>query len=377
MLNKYRNEIDAIDTQLVQLFEKRMDIAQKVGEYKRKNGMEIFVPEREKAVIQKRTEQTENPAYKKYTAEFFEDIMRISRSLQSTIVEETDDFSVDTVDFQREDLRVVYPGTAGSYSGEALKKCFPKAKEVVNVATFAEVAKMVAEGKADFGVLPFENNSSGAIADTLDLLLSEKVYIAGEIYVDIRHCLIGTQDATISDLKEIYSHQQGFAQSKTFLAGLGSVKCTPMDNTAFAAKYVADCGEKHKGAIASRLAAETFGLKILQENIHENSGNTTRFVVIANRLTGGNKCNKISGAFIARHKSGALCDVLAMFARNGINLLHIESRPLKEKDFSYMFHIDFEGNLASHNVKTVIAQMRESGADFYVLGNYEMQKNEA
>lgn len=378
MLNNYRDEIDAIDAQLAELFEKRMDVAKKVGEYKRKHHMEIFVPEREKAVIQKRTEQTKNPDYQKYTAEFFENIMRISRSLQSTIVEETADIPMEPTNFKQENLKVVYPGMAGSYSGEALKKCFPDAEEVINVTTFTEVAHMVAERKADFGVLPFENNSSGAIADTLDLLMSEKVYIVGEVYVDIHHCLMGTQDADLSDIEEVYSHQQGFAQSKSYLATMKNhVKCTPLDNTAFAAKYVAECNDKHKGAIASRLAAETFGLKILQENIHENSGNTTRFVVIANRMMGNEKCNKISCAFIARHKSGALCDVLAMFARNGINLLHIESRPLKEKDFSYMFHVDFEGNLALHNVKAVISGMRECGVDFYVLGNYEMQKNDA
>lgn len=374
MLDQYRKEIDAIDKMLVELFEKRMDTAKKVGEYKKERGMEIFCPEREKAVIKKRTEQTQNPDYRTYTAEFFEDIMRISRSLQATIVDESADITFKTVNFEDENLRVVYPGTEGSYSGEALKKCFPNAKTVLNVDTFAEAAQMVVRGEADFGVLPFENNSSGAIADTLDLIRTENLYIAGETYVDIRHCLMGIQDAELSDITEIYSHHQGFLQSGGFLQSMGDkVKCNPMENTALAAKYVANSGEKQKAAIASRLAAETFGLKILKEDIHENSGNTTRFVVISNQLTSGEDCNKISAAFSARDKSGALCDVLSVFARNGINLLHIESRPLKEKDFSYIFHIDFEGNLSSHSVKAVISQMKESGAEFHLLGNYKMQ----
>lgn len=377
MLEQYRKEIDAIDAKLLQLFEQRMDVCKKVGEYKKEHGLKILVPEREKAVIEKRTEEAQNPAYRPYVATFFEGIMQISRKLQKTITDKPESVSFAPEHVKNENLRVVYPGTAGSYSGEALKKCFPDAKEVINVPTFAEVAQMVARGEVDFGVLPFENNSSGAISDTLDLIMSEKVYIVGETYLDIRHCLLGTQDAKISDIRELYSHQQGFAQSRTFLEELGDgVLCTPMDNTAFAAQYVAKIGDKHKGAIASRLAAETFGLKILKENIHENDGNTTRFVVIANRCISSDRCDKISGAFMARHKSGALCDVLALFAKNGINLLHIESRPLKEKDFSYLFHIDFEGNLSSDNVKTVISGMDAVGADFYLLGTYQAQKND-
>ncbi len=377
MLDQYRKEIDEIDEALLKLFEKRMDVSRKVGEYKRRHGMEIFVPEREKAVVEKRMELTKNPKYRSFTAELFEDIMRISRGLQSTIVEERKDIFYQAANFEDENLCVVYPGTEGSYSGEALKKCFPHAKKIVNVETFTDAARMVSCGEADFGVLPFENNSSGAIADTLDLIRTENLYIAGEVYVDIRHCLVGVQGASISDVEEIFSHQQGFLQSRSFVASMGAnIKCTPMENTAIAAKYVAENNDKRKAAIASRLAAETFGLKILKEDIQENSGNTTRFVVISNHLTSGETCNKISAAFTARHKSGALCDVLSIFARNGINLLHIESRPLKEKDFSYIFHIDFEGNLMSHSVKTVLSQMKESGAEVYILGNYKMQSDE-
>lgn len=377
MLEQLRNEIDSIDKQLVSLLEQRLDVSKKVGAYKRDHHMEIFVPEREKEVIERRTEQTKNPLYRTYIAELFEGIMQVSRRLQSTILKDkkTEDIYSSAVPFENENVKVVYPGTAGSYSGEALKQCFPQAKEVIHAETFTEAAQMVARGEADFGVLPFENNSSGAISDTLDLILSEKLYIVGETYVDIRHCLMGTADATLENIKEIYSHQQGFAQSKTFLEHIkAQVTCIPMENTAFAAKYVAECGNKQKAAIASRLAAETYGLKILQEDIHENHGNTTRFVVISNRLTVSETSDKISAAFVARHKSGALCDALALFANNGINLLHIESRPLKEKDFSYMFHIDFEGNIASPNVQHVISQMQESGAEFYVLGNYTSQK---
>ncbi len=375
MLNKYRKQIDKIDTKLTKLFEKRMDVAKKVGEYKRERNMEIFVAEREKAILKKRTAQVENYEYKKYAEDFFENVMRISRDLQSKIVaKETKDY-IETANFNDEMLRVAYPGIAGSYSGEALKVFFPNVKNVINTDTFNEVADMVSKGEIDFGVLPFENNSSGAIADTLDLIISHKLHIAGELSIDIKHCLLGTQDCEIDDIDEIYSHNQGFLQSKAFLDTLGDVKCVPLDNTAFAAKFVAESKNKTKAAIASRLAGETYGLKILKENINENSSNSTRFVIVSNKLTSGEACDKISAIFTTRHKSGALCDVLAVFAHNAINISHIESRPLKERNFEYVFYIDFDGNLRDKNVVSTISQVQSLGAEFTVLGNYKSRIN--
>ena len=138
MLEQYRKEIDQIDEQLVDLFEKRMDTAKKVGEYKKERGLEIFCPDREKAVIKKRTEQTKNPAYRQYTAEFFEDIMRISRSLQAKVLNGAQNFLYQPADFLNADLKVVYPGVVGSYSGEALNKFFPAVKHKLNVNTFLD-----------------------------------------------------------------------------------------------------------------------------------------------------------------------------------------------------------------------------------------------
>lgn len=375
MLNKYREEIDKIDSEFVKLFEERMDVAKKVGEYKKERNMEIFVADREKAILEKRTSQIKNPEYKKYAADFFENVMRISRSLQSKIVGGNTEEVLETADLFDENLKVAYPGIAGSYSGEALKTFFPRAKNIINTVTFDEVAEMVSKGEVDYGVLPFENNSSGAIADTLDLIITHKLHVAGELSIDIKHCLLGTEDSEISNIEEIYSHNQGFLQSKAYLDTLNGVKCVPLDNTAFAAKFVAESKNKSKAAIASRLAAVTYGLKVLKENVNENSSNSTRFVIVSNKLTSDADCDKISAIFTTRHKSGALCDVLAVFAQNAINISHIESRPLKERNFEYVFYIDFDGNLGDENVMSTISQVKNLGADFTVLGNYKSQIN--
>lgn len=375
MLNKYRKQIDRIDNKFVKLFEKRMDVAKKVGEYKKEHGMQIFVAEREKAILKKRTSQIKKQEYKKYAADFFENLMRISRNLQSKIVISDDENSVCASNLTDDNLKVAYPGIAGSYSGEALNRFFLNVNNVVNTDTFYETAEFVANGMVDYGVLPFENNSSGAIADTLDLIMSKKLCIAGEISIQIKHCLLGTKDSEIEDIEEIYSHNQGFLQSQTFLENLKNIKKIPLENTAFAAKFVKEENKKQKAAIASKLCAEVYDLKILKENINENSSNSTRFVIISNKLTSNAECDKISAVFTTRHKSGALCDVLAVFAKNGINISHIESRPLKERNFEYVFHIDFDGNLADENVKDTINEIKSLGAEFTVLGNYKSQIN--
>ncbi len=377
MLDKYRKQIDKIDSKFIKLFEKRMDIAKKVGEYKKEHGMEIFVPEREKAILDKRSTQIKKDEYKKYAVDFFESLMRISKKLQSKIIDSdiSDLEIIKTADFKEDNIKVVYPGIAGSYSGEALKAFFPDAKNVFNTETFFEAAEMVSSKKVDYGVLPFENNSSGAIADTLDLIISQKLHISGEISIEVEHCLLGTKDSEISDIEEIYSHNQGFLQSNTFLKTLKNVKCIPLDNTAIAAKFIAETQSKKKAAIASKLAAETYGLKILKENINENSSNSTRFVIVSSRLTTGKECDKISAIFTTRHKSGALCDVLYVFAQNAINISHIESRPLKERNFEYIFHVDFEGNLSDENVRSTISSIKKLGVQFTILGNYKSQLN--
>lgn len=375
MLNKYRKQIDRIDSKFVKLFQKRMDVAKKVGEYKKERGMQIFVAEREKAILKKRTSQIKNQEYKKYAVDFFENLMRISRNLQSKIVISDDKNNVCASNLTDDNLKVAYPGIAGSYSGEALNRFFPNVNNVVNTDTFYETAELVANGMADYGVLPFENNSSGAVADTLDLIMAKKLCIAGEISIQVKHCLLGTKDSEIEDIEEIYSHTQGFLQSQTFLENLKNIKKIPLENTAFAAKFVKEENKKQKAAIASKLCAEVYGLKILEENINENSSNSTRFVIISNKLTSDDDCDKISAVFTTRHKSGALCDVLAVFAKNGINISHIESRPLKERNFEYVFHIDFDGNLADENVKGTINEVKSLGAEFTVLGNYKSQIN--
>ncbi len=375
MLDKYRKQIDKIDKKFTTLFEKRMDVAKKVGEYKAEKNMEIFVAEREKAILAKRCGQIKNLEYKKYAADFFENVMRISRGLQATIVKNANNEKYARAMFSDKNLTVAYPGIAGSYSGEALKTFFPDVEKIVNVETFNDVAELVSKGDVNYGVLPFENNSSGAVADTLDLLISHNLCIAGEISISINHCLSGTEDCELSDIKEVYSHSQGFLQSKTFLEKLQGVKHIPLDNTAYAAKLVSESKDKTKAAIASKLAAETYGLKVLKENINENTSNSTRFVIVSNKLTVDDTCDKISVVFTTRHKSGALCDVLAVFAQNSINISHIESRPLKERNFEYVFHIDFEGNLTDENVASTISQVKSLGAEFTVLGNYKSQIN--
>ena len=366
MLDNYRKEIDEIDSQLVRLFERRMDAARRVGEYKREHGLPVLNAEREKQVIKSRTGQVENPAYREAAGEFFEDLMALSRRLQRGIVPETAEMAALAI----ENPRLVYPGVPGSYSEEAMRSFFGDAEQVENVTTFPEVIARLQNGEADYGVLPVENTSTGAVDDTLDLLAHSGLYIVGEVVLDINHCLLAVPGAQLSDIKEVYSHQQGLSQSSEFLNALSGVKLVPYYNTAIAAKYVAESGDKTKAAVASLRNAELYGLEILAENINRKHKNNTRFVILSQHRESEEGADKISIAFTLPHRSGTLYRLLSRFSEAELNLLHIESRPLPDKNFEYLFYIDFSGNLGDSKVAEALEKVRQDCTWVRVLGNY-------
>lgn len=365
MLDKLRKDIDRIDKELVRLFEERMDTAKKVGEYKKENNIDILNSKREAEVLKNRVGLLENKDYEKYTEDFFENIMMLSRNLQSTIVNNN-----------QSTKKVVYCGDAGCYAEEAGVKYFGENADIFGTTSFSEVFKTVETGGADFGVLPIENTSTGYIRDVLDLLAKYNCSIAGETELSIRHCLLGTQDAKVSDALEIYSHEQGLQQSQEFLSELSGVKTIPYINTATSAKLVASLNDKTKMAIASERAGKLYGLKVLKKNINQKTINTTRFIIITKQRVVSADCDKISVAFCLEHKSGSLCRVLTHFSDAGLNLLHIESRPLPNKNYEYLFHVDFSGSLLSEDVKKALSLVKAECTMLKVFGNFKSYKSE-
>lgn len=370
-----RKKIDEIDKQLLPLFLERMECSKAVAEYKKANNMPILDKAREKEILDNKTSHV-LPENASAVRDFFSSIMSISRAAQR--MQLTADNSVVDPDifFDRDQLKpdptVVFQGVAGANSETALIKFFGNNCKRTNVMTFAEALDEVEAGKADYAVLPLENASTGTISGVYDLLETRDFYIIGEVDVNIEHCLVAHPDARLTDIKTIYSHQQGYLQCKEFFKQYPKIEFKTYYNTAMSAKLVAGIGEKSTAAIADPRCADIYGLKILARNISTSKNNVTRFALVAKRGILNESCNKISILFTLPNECGALSHILSEFSINGLNLLKIESRPLAHKNFEYMFFVDFEGNLLDEKVQRVMGTVAESTSYLKILGNYPL-----
>ncbi len=372
-LENLRKQIDEIDAELLPLFLKRMDCSAAIAKYKKANNLPVLDRVREKEILDNKTALADKD---KSTAvrDFFSAIMSISSASQKKILA-PDAADVDLCKiFDRGELKsdptVAYQGIAGANSETALIKIFGNSCKSVNTMTFAEVLDAVEKGAADYGILPLENSSTGSISDVYDLLESREFYIVGEVDIPIEHCLVGLQSSDIRDVRTVYSHEQGYLQCKDFFKNYPKIEFQAYYNTALAAKLIAGSGDNSKAAIADKRTADIYGLKILAENISSSDNNITRFAAIAKRGVLNEKCNKISILFSLPNESGSLNHILSEFADNGLNLVKIESRPIHDKNFEYMFFVDFEGNLLDEKVRKIINTIAKNTSYLKLLGNY-------
>ncbi|MBR2452818.1 MAG: prephenate dehydratase [Clostridia bacterium] len=372
-LEKLRCEIDEIDSQLLPLFLKRMECSKKVADYKKKNSLPVLDKARENEILNEKAASV-SPDKASFVRAFFSSIMSISRKAQRQLLSDNNLKNSLFEGFDQCGLKtnptVVFQGVAGANSETALMKIFGNDTNRINVMTFAETLDSLQEEKADYAVLPFENSSTGSISGVFDLLENRDLYIVSEVDVSITHCLVAPKGATLDTIRQIYSHEQGYLQCKEFFKNYPKMKFSAYHNTALAAKYVAGLNDASIAAIADKRTAEIYGLEVLAENISTNQNNVTRFVAIAKRGIMNEKCNKISVILTLPNESGALCQILSEFKNSGLNLVKIESRPLCDKNFEYMFFIDFEGNLLDKDVQNVISAIQESTTSLKILGNY-------
>jgi len=364
-ISDLRNQIDKIDASLLLLFENRMEVVLKIAQYKKKNNMEILNGAREELVIKKNLELVTNSDLLLEVEEFFKSVMKISRGYQKK------NLNLDGVLVGDEKINVGFYGVTGSFSEEALKGYFGEKVDTKALTEFEDIFLELKYGKINYGVIPIENSSTGAIAEVYDLLNKYNFYITGEKYLKISQNLMGIKGSTLGEIKEVYSHSQGLQQSMEFLKGYKHWKLVPFNSTAKSAELVKERQDKTFAAIASSKAAEIYGLKILQKNINSNATNTTRFVVIGKEIKATNENNKISLVLSITHKAGSLYNVLKYFAENNINLLKIESRPIVDKPWEYFFYIDFEGNINDNKVVTAIDLIKMNSRYFKILGNYK------
>lgn len=373
-LLKIREEIDSVDAKIVELFERRMELAREVAEFKIKTGKKVFDREREANKLAALKAMAGNDFNRHGIEELFQQIMSMSRKFQYQLLAKENKLGKlpfeKVEDIRIKDAKVVFQGVEGAYSQMAMYEYFGKDVENLHVDTFRDAMAAIKEGRADFAVLPIENSSAGSVTDMYDLLTEFDNYIVGEQIIRIEHALLGIEGAELNDISTVYSHPQGLMQCSKFLDEHREWRQISLQNTAVAAKKVYDDKDKSQAAIASKAAAEIYGLSILKEQLNFSDTNSTRFIIVTNRKIFRQDADKISICFELPHASGTLYNMLSHFIYNNLSMTKIESRPLEGKNWEYSFFIDFEGNLNDSAVRNALMGISEEAINFKILGNY-------
>ena len=368
-LSEVRKEIDAIDSQLLSLFKQRMNCARQVAEIKAEKGLPILNPGREEEILNRRA--SEAGELGDSARVLFSTLMELSRSLQHQLLQ-TENPLAQLLDSAETVLpstgRIACQGIADAYSHKAAVRCFPGCQPEF-FAKWEDVFHALESGRADFGVLPVENSSAGAVSEVYDLILKYRYYIVGAVELTVNHCLAAKPGTAREEIRRVVSHPQALAQCEKFLKenGYQSVSCS---NTAVAAQHVAEEPERDCAALCSETAAEHAGLVVLQHAVQDCTANCTRFVVVSRRLILPENGDKISLCFSLPHVTGSLYRVLARFAAMGLNLTKIESRPIAGKAFEYLFYLDFTGSVHSESTRRLLGSLSKELPGFSFLGNY-------
>lgn len=373
-LLELREEIDGIDRRITELYQRRMEIAGEVASYKIKNGRKVLDRERELSKLSALTALGDTEFNRHGIRELFEQIMAVSRKRQyqlmteAGIYEKPDFEEVETLDYRK--ARIVFQGVEGAYTQLALKEYFGNGVDSYHVDTWRDAMEAIRTGSADYAVLPIENSSAGIVSENYDLMVEYDHCIVGEQIIRIDHALLGLPEAELADITDVYSHPQALMQCSRYLEDRRGWEKHSVKNTAMAAQKVKEDGKLHKAAIASPLNAEIYGLKVLDTAIQDDRTNATRFIIVTGRRIFVKGAKKISICFEVPHESGSLYHMLSHFIYNGLNMNHIESRPVQGKNWEYRFFVDFDGNLGDAAVQNALRGLSEETIRLKVLGNY-------
>ena len=373
-LRELRERIDAVDCEMVRLFEARMAICEEVAALKAKTDRKVYDREREEQKLQKVRALAHGEFNKKGVDELYRQLMGMSRRRQYAILEQGHSsgripfIEVDQLD--RENIHVVYQGVEGAYSHAAMQTYFGKGTESFHVRKFRDAMEAIADGSADYAVLPIENTTAGIVADNFDLLVDFENYIVAEQIIPVEHVLMAAPGTTVEEIRKVFSHPQALSQCEGLFSRHPDWQAVAYDNTALAARKIAGDKKKDEAAIGSRFAAEHFGLEVLQDHVNDMEENATRFMIVTNQRIFVKGAKKITICFELPHSSGTLYNILSNFIYNDVNMTHIESRPIPGRNWEYRFFIDFEGNLNDASVRSALRGIRQEAIHMKILGNY-------
>jgi len=345
---EHRKAIDRLDLQIVKLLNERTKHGLSIGEIKLKAGGEIYAPDRERAVLRRICQLNEGPMTEESLRAIYREVMSSALSLEKS-------------------MTIAYFGPEATFTHQAAIRKFGSSLRYAPQKTIADVFAEVSKNRADHGVVPVENSTEGVVTHTLDMLVDSNLMIVAQIVLPIQHCLLS--HARRNQVKKLFTHPQALAQCRLWIQNfLPDVEIVEASSTTRAAQLAA--AEKNTAAIASSLAAEKYGLQILEADIQDNAGNATRFLVLGRQCSPPTGMDRTSLMISITDKVGALHQALACFRRFRINMTKIESRPSKRKAWEYFFFIDCDGHVSDCRVARAIAQLEEQCSFVKVLGSY-------
>ncbi len=355
-LQELRDAIDAVDREILSLLNRRAALAKEVGEVKRAAGRAFYAPGREEDLVRRLQAENPGPFPDEGIRAVWREVISASLSLESP-------------------LSVVYLGPPATFTHQASLKRFGLSASHRPARTIGEVFDLVEKGKADYGVVPVENTTEGVVTHTLDTFLRSELKIVAEVYLRVAHHLMN-RSGRIEDVERVYSHPHAVAQCRRWLeAHLPEVPVFDASSTAQAAKIAAE--DPGAAAIAAEVAAATHGLRTVEARIEDNPNNLTRFLVVGRDVPEPSGRDRTSLLFAVRDEVGALHRTLGVFSSHGINLTKIESRPMPDRAWQYVFFADCEGHLADPGLAAALAELRERSRFLKVLGSYPRADAEA
>jgi chorismate mutase/prephenate dehydratase len=375
-LSELRNQIDEIDRELVELFAKRMKVSSEVASYKREHGMAVLDATRERALLQKVSELS-GTELEEYTRTLYATILDLSRSYQHKSLGNTSRLYTEiataldnTSKIFPERATVACQGVEGAYSQIATERLF-RAPDIMFFSSWEKVFYAIEAGLCRYGVIPIENSTAGSVKKVYDLMISRNFKIVKTVRIKIDHNLLVKKGTRKEDIKEIFSHEQAINQCASYLAAnFPNAKITRVENTALAAKAVAESGRDDVASLSSRSAASQYGLCVLAAAVQDNGNNHTRFICITNKLEVYPGADRTTLMIVTPHKPGALYRILSRFNALGINLLKLESRPIPDRDFEFMFYFDLEAPVYSDSFAQLLAELERECDEFTYLGSY-------
>ena len=373
-LSEIREKINAVDDQLLDLFLQRMDLSEEVAAYKNEHHQPILNKQREREILAKVAEQSGDR--ERFSYHLFSTIFELSRSRQAELITAPTKVEAQVKAslaaggevFPQTGL-VACQGVEGANSQVACDRLLPRGN-IVYVKSFEAVFSAVESGLCKVGVVPIENSSNGSVRAIYDLIQRKKFSIVRSTRLCIRHELLALPGVKMDDITEIYSHEQAIGQCSKFLNGLGGVRVIPCDNTAMAAKMVADSGSRHAAAISSHPCAALYGLQCVNDAIQDSDNNYTRFICITKDPVIYAGANRISLIIACDNKPGALYEILSKLAALGINMTKLESCPVTGRNFEFIFFLELEASVHEPGVLPMLEELERSCANFQFLGSY-------